>query len=146
VVEPRLAIIDGRRVAVFERTPPLPPTLVLLLNGGRDPAGRVWQALRVSMRRPLTLAGARSACLSEDHRMVPWLDGFHVGSDTVTRSIHLDACADCGSVRVNDTSFDTLDRIDPGRGEARPAGRPPLRKNHVIGWYTGARPNGREYR
>jgi hypothetical protein len=146
MVEPRVAVIEGRKVAVFERTPPLPDTLDLLLNGGRDAAGRVWQALRVSMRRPLKLAGARSECLREDHRLVPWLDGFHAGSDGLSRSIHLDACADCGSVCVRDTSFDTLDRLDPGRGEARPARRPPLRKDHVIGWYTGARPNQREYR
>lgn len=146
MIEPRVTVIEGRRVAVFERTPPLPPALQLLLEGGRDATGRPWQPLRVSMRRPLRLAGATSACLGDDHRLAPWLDGFHVGSDGQTRSLHLDACQDCGAVAVRDTSFDTLERLDPGRGSAHPARRPPLRKSHVIGWYSGARPGNREYR
>jgi hypothetical protein len=136
---PRVTTIEGRRVLIVEKHPPLPPQLALLLNGGRDRTGRVWAAMRILHRRPLTLAGARSECLSESHRLVPWLDGSHVGSDNVTRSLHLDACADCGAISVRDASFDVLDRLPTG-------GRPLRRKDHVIGWYTGARPGNREYR
>lgn len=135
----RVTTIDGRRVLIVERTPPLPPQLALLLEGGRDASGRVWTPLRVLRRHPLHLGGASAACLDESHRLVPWLDGFHVGSDDRPRSLHLDACADCGSVCVRDASFDVLDRLPTG-------GRPPRRKDHVIGWYSGARPGSREYR
>lgn len=145
--EPRVAVIEGRKALIIERHPPLPPSLQLLLEGGRDGTGRYWPPMRVFQRRILHLAGARSACLAEDHRLAPWLDGFHVGSDGLTRSLHLDACQDCGSVCVRDSSFDTLERLDPaGRGEALSARRPPRRKDHVIGWYSGARPANREYR
>ncbi len=147
LAQSRVETIEGRRVLVVDRTPPLPPTLALLLNGGRDATGRVWAALRILKRRPLQLAGARSACLAEDHRLAAWLDGFHAGPDGVARSLHLDACQDCGSVCVRDASFDTLSALDPeGRGEAVSVRRPPRRKDHVIGWYSGARPANREYR
>jgi hypothetical protein len=139
MIEPRVVTIDGRKALVVERHPPLPSELSLLLEGGRDAAGRVWRALRIVGRQPLRLSGARSSCLSEDHRLVPWLDGFHVGSDGVTRSLHLDACRDCGAVSVRDSSFDTLERLPTG-------GRPLLRKSHVIAWYSGARPSQRTYR
>jgi hypothetical protein len=145
--EPRVVTIEGRKVLITERRPPLPPSLQLLLEGGRDATGRYWAPLRVLKRRPLQFAGARSACLAEDHRLIDWLDGFHVGSDGFTRSLHLAACEDCGSVCVRDASFDTLERLDPqGRGEALSVRRPPRRKDHVIGWYSGARPANREYR
>lgn len=138
--EPRVMVIEGQRVRVFERNPPLPPTLSLLLEGGRDAKGRVWRPLRVLRTRPLAkLGGATSACMAEDHRLVPWLDGFHVGSDQVTRSLHLNVCADCGSVCVRDASLDALDRLPTG-------GRPLLRKDHLICWYSGARPSQRQYR
>jgi hypothetical protein len=138
-MEQRVTTIEGRRVLIVDRHPPLPQSLVLLLEGGRDASGRVWPAMRVVGRRPLRLAGASSSCLDENHRLVPWLDGSHAGSDGVTRSLHLDACADCGAVSVRDTSFDVLERLPTG-------GRPPRRKDHVIGWYSGARPANREYR
>lgn len=138
--EPRVITVDGKRVRVFERTPPLPPTLSLLLEGGRDAKGRVWLALRVVRQRPLgKLGGARAECMADNHELKPWVDGFHVGSDLVTRALHLNVCADCGSVCVRDASYDVLDGLPTG-------GRPLRRKDHVIGWYSGARPNQREYR
>lgn len=135
---PRVAVIEGHRVLVIERTPPIPDDLSLLLNGGRDRAGRPWAALRVAVRQPLRLDGARAACLDQDHRLAPWVEGFHTGSDGVNRTLHLLACRDCGSVCVRDVSFDSLDRLRTGR-------RGPARRNHVIGWYSGARRGQRVY-
>ena len=136
--ERRVTVIDGQKVAVFERTPPVPGTLELMLNGGRDDAGRPWQPLRATVVYPLHLLGARAECAMQDHRLKPWIEGFASGSDGVTRYLHLNACADCGSVCVRDASYDSLERL--------PTGRLPLRrKDHVIGWYTGARPNQRVY-
>lgn len=136
--EPRRLRIDGQTVLVIERTPPLPPTLELLLSGGRDPSGRRWNALRVSARSPLRLSGARAACLDETHRLAPWLDGFHMGSDGIARTLRLLACLDCGAVCVRDESFDTLSDL--------PRGRLPLRRrDHILGWYSGARPRNRVY-
>jgi hypothetical protein len=133
-------VIEGQRVLAIERRPPLPPSLSLLLDGGRDAKGRVWQALRVLRTRPLPrLGGATSGCMAEDHRLVPWVDGLHVGSDGVTRSLHLNVCRDCGTVQVRDASVDMLDRLPTG-------GRPLLRKDHLICWYSGSRPRQRQYR
>lgn len=134
----RLAVVDGQRVRVFERNPPVPETLELMLEGGRDTKGRAWRPLRVVVQYPLRLRGARSACLEQDHRLGPWLEGFSTGSDLVTRYLHLNACSDCGSVCVRDASFDSLEGLDPGSLKVR-------RKDHVIGWYTGARPRQRTY-
>ena len=137
--EPRVLVIEGQRVRVFERTPPLPPSLSLLLNGGRDAKGRPWQRLRVLRTRPMPgLGGATDACLQEDHRLKPWIDGIHVGSDNVTRSLSLRVCQDCGAVQVRDASHDMLDRLPTG-------GRPLLRKDHLLAWYSGARPGQRQY-
>jgi hypothetical protein len=138
LAEPRVTTIEGRRVLVVERTRVLPDQLAVLLNGGRDGTGRLWPPLRVAFRRRLTLGGARSECLSEDHRFTDWLEGFHNGSDGLVRYLHLDVCADCGAVCVRDASVDTL----PGLPAAR---RAPRRKSNVIGWYSGARPGQRQY-
>lgn len=136
--EKRVAIIEGQRVLVIERTPPIPDDLALLLEGGRDRAGRIWTPLRVISRQPLRLDGTRAACLEQDHRLLPWVEGFHTGSDGISRALHLLACRDCGSVCVRDISFDTLDGLRVGRRGA-------ARRNHVIGWYSGARRGQRVY-
>ncbi len=136
--EPRVTTIEGRPVLVVERTPPIPPTLDLLLNGGRDALGRPWTAMRVVARRPVHLAGSSASCASDDHRLSAWLDGFHTGSDGVSRTLRLVLCDDCGAVCVRDVSFDRLPGLSPGR-------QAPRRRDHIIGWYTGARPNQRVY-
>ena len=136
--ERRVMVIDGQRVAVFDNPLPLPPTLDLMLNGGRDKAGRLWTALRPTVTYPLRLAGPRSECMAQDHRLKPWIEGFHSGSDGQTRYLHLNACADCGGIGIRDASFDSLERL--------PSGRLPLRrKDHLLGWYSGARPRQRIY-
>lgn len=134
----RTTVIEGQRVLVVERKPPIPPTLELLLEGGRGADGRYWTPMRVGYRQPLTLKGARPECGRQEHRTSIWLEGFSTGSDGVARLLSLHACADCGAVCVRDRSVDSLDRLPTGR-------RPLLRRDHVIGWYTGARPRQRVY-
>jgi hypothetical protein len=130
--------IEGQRVRVIERTPPIPASLDLMLDGGRDGSGRYWASLRIVSRLPLRLAGPRPECLREDHRLGAWVEGFHTGSDGETRFLALQACRDCGAVCVRDRSFDTIDHL--------PTGRLPLhRRDHIVGWYTGARPRSRIY-
>jgi hypothetical protein len=130
--------IEGRAVRVIERAPPLPPTLELLLEGGRDREGRPWSPLRVAARRPAHLGGSSRGCVNHDHRLSDWLAGFHTGSDAIVRSLRLLLCDDCGAVCVRDQSFDTLPGLSPGRQALR-------RRDLIIGWYLGARPRQRQY-
>lgn len=134
----RVITIEGQQVAVFERLLPVPPTLDLLLEGGRDEAGRWHLPLRVSRRFPLVLRGARAACADQDHRLFVWLEGLHRGLDGETRSLRLEACADCGAVCIRDRSFDLLTGLPPGA-------QPLRQRDHVLGWYSGARPRQRIY-
>lgn len=141
--EPRRTVIAGRTVLVVDRRPPLPETLELLLEGGRDTSGRRWVPIRVAVRRALRIGGAAASCLASsngdpelDHRLSVWLEGFLLGSDAIVRFLSLHACTDCGAVCVRDRSIDELPGLSAGR-------RPLRRKDEVIGWYTGARPRDR---
>ena len=134
----RVIKIEGEDVLVVERTPPLPPTLNLLLEGGRDPSGRLWAPLRVVVRHQLQLGGARPECERQEHRLGPWLEGFHTGADGIGRSLRLLACRDCGAICIRDATYDSLPGLPPGA-------RGPGRRNLILGWYTGARPNQRIY-
>jgi hypothetical protein len=129
VVEPRVTMIEGRTVLIVERRPPLQATL----EGLR-------RAMHVYFESRLTRSGARKTCLSEqDHRLVRFLEGRHTGLDGIVRDLRLFMCADCEAVCVRDVSQDRLARL--------PTGSQPLRRrNHILGWYTGARPRQREYR
>jgi hypothetical protein len=146
VSEPRIAVIDGVTALVIERTPPIAPTLALMLGGGRDTRQRLWKPIRVVIRYPLRISGSPAAgCIasshgsvSDDHRLSDWLGGFVDCSDGVTRYIVLQACVDCGAVCARDRSIDSLDGLPTGR-------RPLRRRDHVIGWYTGSRRNSRVY-
>jgi len=128
-VEPRVTVIEGRRVLIVERRPPLPANLDALRR-----------SMQVSFEIPLKRSGgARSACVSDqEHRLIRFLEGRHVGLDGVVRKLRLDICADCEAVSVRDISLDRLDRLPTGGQALR-------RRDHVIGWYTGARPNQRTY-
>jgi len=130
--------IDGRAVIAIETRPPIPETLHLLLEGGRDTEGRPWAAMRVVTRRWLHLRGSSVACAMDDHHMSTWLTGVHVGRDSLVRDLKLLACTDCGAVCVRDVSVDRLPGMHPGSLE-------PRRRDRVIGWYTGARPRQRVY-
>ena len=144
--EPRIAVIDGVRALVIERTPPIAPTLDLMLNGGRDSRNRLWQPLRVATRSLLRINASPSAtCLAsshgsvnDSHRISNWLSGFTNCSDGVVRYVVLQACADCGAVCVRDRSFDSLDGLPHGR-------RPLRRRDHILGWYSGSRRSSRVY-
>lgn len=127
--EPRVTVIEGRRTLVVERRPPLPPSLDALRR-----------AMTIRWETTITRRGARIACVSEqDHRLFRFIEGRHVGLDGVIRDLRLFMCADCEAVQVRDVTTDRLSRL--------PTGRLPLRRrDHVLGWYTGARPRGREYR
>lgn len=84
--------------------------------------------------------------MREDHRLGEWVEGFHTGSDTVTRFLALQACRDCGAVCVRDRSIDSLTNYDPDRrGPVRVSPIRERRKDHILGWYTGARPKSRIY-
>jgi hypothetical protein len=128
--EPRVAVIEGRRTLIVERRPPLPSRLDQLLA---SPTIRVL---------PVRVTGWRPDCDRQDHRLVPFAFGTFNG-----RELDLTICRDCEAVCVRDVSVDDLRRYDPeGRGPARPSSRPLRRRNLVLGWYSGARRNQREYR
>ena len=127
-VAPRVMVIEGRRVLVVERPPPLPRTLDALLA-----------AMSVTFRAPVRITGWRRQCDEQDHRFFPWIDGRHTGTDGVDRRLRLLMCVDCEAVCVRDVSFDYLSSVPVG-------GRGPARRDHVIAWYSGARMRGREYR
>lgn len=138
IPDQRVVTIEGRRTLVIERHPPLPSTLKVLLEGGRDAAGRHWMPVRIVVQRPIRLGGTRAACGQQDHRLADWLEGFHSGSDGIARYLRILVCQDCGAVCIRDSSFDQLANL--------PTGRQPLRrKDHVIAWYSGARQNQRTY-
>ena len=135
LTEQRRTVIDGQTVLVIERKPPLPARLEALLA---SPGMRVF---------PIRVAGWRSACGREEHRLVTIAEGTYRGPDRILRELRVQMCADCESVCVRDVSFDTLATYDPlGRGSLRPSRLAPRRRDHVLGWYTGARRNQRQYR
>jgi hypothetical protein len=139
VREARTTVIDGRRVLVVDRDPPIPATLEILLQGGRDARSRRWSPIRLVNRYPLRISGARAECSLQSHRLTVWLEGFHLGSDGHSRFLSLHACADCGAVCVRDQSVDT------SAGRFAAGGRPLRRMDHILGWYSGARPRNRVY-
>jgi hypothetical protein len=124
--EPRVMVIEGRRVLVTDRTPPIPGTLDRLLA-----------EMVVTLAADVRPMGARAVCLAEVHRLQVFREGRHVGRDGVVRDLRLLMCADCESVCVRDISRDRLAGLS--------ISRLPRRRDHVIGWYTGARPSQRVY-
>lgn len=126
-VEPRVAVIDGQRVLVVERQPPVPRTL-----------DRLIAEMRITFRAPIRITGWRTECGREEHRLIVWLEGKHRGLDGAMRSLRLLMCQDCESVCIRDVTHDRLDLVHPSR-------LPPRRRDHVIGWYSGARRRQRVY-
>jgi hypothetical protein len=130
VSDSRVATIEGQRTLVVERTPPLPRRMTDLLA----------QMFSLTVKRDLTPSGAARQCdLLREHRFATIREGRHVGTDRVLRDLRVEMCADCGAVCVRDITYDRFGGVPEGR-------RGPLRRNHVIGWYSGARRNRREYR
>lgn len=124
--------IEGRKVLVIDRRPPLQPSLDGLLAA----------LYMVTAREDIRPAGARIECEAQrEHRMGVLREGRHVGLDAVVRDLRVEMCRDCGACCVRDISFQTS--ID---GERVPRGRlKPRRGDTVLGWYTGSRRRQREY-
>lgn len=128
--EPRYTTIEGVRVRVVERTPPIPRTLDLLLGA----------MFGVTVREDIRPLGARPACdVARTHRFGVLREGRHLGTDRVLRDLRVEMCRDCGAACVRDISYDRMAGLPVGR-------RGPNRRDLVLGWYSGARRAGREYR
>lgn len=130
VAEPRVEIIEGQKVLVFDEPSVLPSSLGALLT-----------QMRITYRDDnYRVGGMSSLCAMREHRLHPFRAGRHLGSDGVIRDLRLLICTDCETVCVRDVSVDTL-------GDARRQSRlAPRRRDEILGWYTGARRNQREYR
>ena len=120
--EPRVTTIEGRPTLVIERRPPLPARLDALLA-----------SLTVY---PVHISGWRSACSDQSHRLLLFAEGRYRCLDGVVRDLRLRMCLDCEAVEVRDVSVDRL----PGLRVSRLT-----RRDHVIGWYSGARRGQRKY-
>ena len=125
----RYEVIEGQRTFVSEPTRPIHQKLDAFLGA----------MTLVTYRDDFALGGASTACVVQrTHRWKRFREGRHMGLDGVVRDVRLLMCEDCGAVEVHDISFDVADGAVGRRG--------PARKNHVIGWYSGARRSGRQYR
>jgi hypothetical protein len=124
--EPRVTTIEGRRVLVVERRPPLPRVLSELLNA---PGMRVY---------PIRIQGWRGECSQQEHRLKLTAEGHYRCLDGVVRDLRVYTCADCEASCVRDVSIDALDARAPRFLR-------PRRVDHVLGWYSGSRRNQRVY-
>lgn len=125
---PRWTTIEGQRVLVVDRTPPLPKSLDRLLA-----------AMSLTWAYDVRIAGTSRNCeVLREHRFERFREGRHLGLDGVLRDLRLLMCADCQAVCVRDISFDRLGGLPVG-------GRGPARRDLVLGWYSGARRNQRTY-
>lgn len=131
-----IEIIEGRKTLVAPTGSGLPPKLVDLLG----------QLTNVTFRDDFELAGARPVCDAlREHRFRRFREGRWFARAGIRRGELLDLllamCQDCGAVRVTDVSYDVSfdgERIPLGR-------RGPNRRNHILDWYSGGRPNQRTY-
>jgi len=125
----RIENIEGQRVLVVDRVPPLPRSLDLLIS-----------SMLVVERADVRPTGASVACEQlREHRFTLLRRGRHVGLDGVVRDLRIEMCRDCGAAKVLDVSRDVLPGLRVGaRGAAR--------REVVLGWYTGQRRGAREYR
>ena len=125
----RIETIEGTRTLVVERRPPLPQKFPDLLGQLRD----------VTYRDDIVPGGMSIACQLREHRFRRFREGRHIGTDAVVRDVAIEMCADCGGTRVFDVSVDRLPGLTPGK-------RGPARRKALLGFYSGARRNGREFR
>lgn len=156
---PRTTVIEGQRVLVVENDHGLPRSLNDLL--------RAMASFGFSYANDPVLGGARPACdVLREHRFVRFREGRWFSRQPITvrgaaesarvippgvLHLALTMCADCGAVCVRDTSPEMWAGARPARlvnlktGDERTA--PSIgRRDVVLGWYSGARRNGREYR
>ena len=156
--------IEGRSTLVVDNQSTLPRSLATLLSE-MAPFG-------FAERQDFTLAGTRTACeVLRVHRWRTFRKGHWsnrrafslvIGQDadgtlktqTVpagTRQLRLDMCADCGAVAVHDITpsgwagakpVRIVNRLTGVERVAPAVGQPDL----VIGWYSGKRRAGREFK
>ncbi len=132
VAEPRLETIEGRQTLIVVNRPKLQPKLVGLLSA----------LSHVRVARDIRPSGMAAQCERDrEHRFETLREGRHVGLDGVVRDLRILMCLDCGAAQVRDISYDTT-----VAGEPVPRSGRPKRRDLVIGWYTGRRAAGREYR
>lgn len=127
----RIEMVEGvPTLRTPDNRPPLQPSLDRLLSA----------MYMVSRREDIRPAGASIRCEAQrDHRFGVLREGRHVGLDGVVRDIRVEMCRDCGACCVRDIGFDGL----PGLTHAR---RGPVRRDRILGWYSGKRRASREYR
>jgi hypothetical protein len=163
----RTTTIEGQPTLVVENQSSLPKGLAMLLTQ-MAPFG-------FAERADFTLAGTRPACdvlrvhRWQTFRVGRWSNlhdfGVPIGHDNVggqlvprtvtvprgVRNLRLEMCADCGAVAVHDITPEKwagarpIALVNLATGERRVAsavGQP----DRVIGWYSGKRRAGREYR
>ena len=122
--------IEGQRTLVIDRRPPLQPTLDRLLSA----------MYMVTRREDIRPKGASIQCEQlREHRFGVLREGRHVGLDGLVRDLRVEMCRDCGAVCVRDVSIDSMPGLRHGRQGAQ-------RRNHVLGWYSGARRRQREFK
>jgi hypothetical protein len=156
--------IEGRSTLVVDNQSTLPRSLATLLSE-MAPFG-------FSERQDFTLAGTRTACeVLRVHRWRTFRKGHWsnrqpfslvIGQDADgtlktqivpagTRQLRLDMCADCGAVAVHDITpsgwagakpVRIVNRLTGVERVAPAVGQPDL----VIGWYSGKRRAGREFK
>lgn len=130
MTDPRVAIIEGQQTLIVERRPPL--------QGKLD--GLLAALTHISVANDIRPAGTRRACeVDRDHRFGVLRQGRHVGLDGIVRDLRVLMCLDCGAVQVRDVSLDALPGLPTGGQALR-------RRDAVLGWYSGKRIAGREYR
>ena len=160
-------VIEGRQALIVESSTSLPRSLSDLL---RDMA-----RFGFTVREDFTLAGARTSCEAlRVHRFQTFREGrwlnprafsvvigqrLEAGQPqlqtatvaTGLRELRLEMCLDCGAVCVRDITPHGSMGARPARLVDTRTGRTRIapavgRRDMVIGWYSGARRNGREYR
>jgi hypothetical protein len=128
-----IEVIEGQRTAVVPTGSGLPRKLPDLLVA----------MTHVTYRDDFPLSGARPECDAlREHRFRRFREGRWLAREGIRRGevldLHLAMCQDCGAVRVTDVSLDVMVGLTVGR-------RGPNRRDHILDWYSGARPNQRQY-
>lgn len=137
-----LETVEGRKAVVRPTGSGLPRKLDELL--------RQMATFGFSYIADIRPAGARTACTQlREHRFQRFREGRWFARDGIRRGEILDLrllmCADCGAVQVRDISIDVLDTIQ--NRQKRPAALDRLkRRDHILDYYSGSRPRGREYK
>lgn len=133
----------GAQVQVIEGQPTVVETIDFGLPTKMPDLLAQMAAFGFQYRDDFRPVGTRAACLVlREHRLRRFREGRWFARSGVRRGEVLDLrlamCQDCGAVEVRDCSYDRMADLRVGR-------RGPNRRNHVIGWYSGKRPAGREY-